>query len=738
MIKQTIYTNYDKTVDSKLKIGFAYLTYSKSVSEELKYELLKYNKYKRPQTNGIEDYPVRYLYHKFDDLYLLSKTTYIGKEHTSMREGNFISHQLIKESSFVNSPISYFSERDIFYNSISKNLFNDNGELVYLDDLLDKHYESNFSLVLEEEDILLFENLYPLILNALFDNNKIIFNNIKDPIKVIQKIFYLIPDKYHNKITFNTFIESNECFDDLQFLNFYDKNNKNVNEKNIYNVNDLIKFDSNVKTKNYYFSNYLYQNNYSKDSLEKVNSVFDQMDVSSLEEYDKVFKIISNNEYTLNDDITEVLELVKVNLTEESYSDVYFNYFELALNSNNLTTLKELKKINYNVFYKNKRNLNNKIFESLYNNDNNFINNLDNLIKNELINIDDLNLLISTIENNSDNEYDNNKLEILLNTLNKNNVNNKSILKIYINDIFSKLSLEQNDNKIISFINNLIEKYNEEILIINFMSKYNFSERVLNYFIEKKYLNAILNNNEQLIINNELILNVDKIQAFYEILVNYKGLIYANKLIINTITDKSIKDYYLENAEKIITDNLFNDIDKANYFKDMFNEISESRHFINLSNAFLNNVDIRVIGKPYIRLLNEMFKIIDNLENRGAANYYNYLIITNKINKVEKVYKMDINSLQLVIETLISSNKIFNKNVLNFFIKNYNDDFTYLLVNKYISINNNIKKLPRFLKVISSLNGNEDDLQKIKVSIISFMVMSDNKKQNIIKSNDLT
>lgn len=427
----------------------------------------------------------------------------------------------------------------IFMNDFNKNLCNNNNHNNHNN--YNKQYNENFKYNINIENILIIHRKY--IDNGIYDiienyeNNKFKINKINEKILVIKNYLNTLNKNYlkYKDYEFNpncSYCVKNDITKEKILIENDIKNQNDILNNKLNKLNELIILDKNYEENYYKLIDNFYKINYIILQCNKIN-----------------YNVFVNN-YN--------------NLIKKIKLDIYNKYNTLKYAVNGIYTFKKNKinKLNECILY------------------------IENIIKNTKLTIKNLdyktNLYIEYINNekyikksiklqNKITEYTekyNKVFQILLNTkLINNTLEEKEKIKL---DLNNKIKNQDNQLKILTFIKNLISKYNlfnnsiNNILKIVSNEVNNILKDITSFSIDINYINNIIEINK--LTNNQKI-NVKLLCGFEKESLNLIFKIVLNKL--NThfktnflIIDEGFTSYdnnHLENLDK-----LFNYI-KKNY-----------------------------------------------------------------------------------------------------------------------------------------------------------------------------
>lgn len=262
----------------------------------------------------VQDYPIIYTLTKSIEGYTtFTSSTYLGKEVTTKREGNYISHTFIEKNENIknNSILNYFLNCQFYRERV--------GEDVTLPSFsLDKKYNfTNFenfrSSFANPNLIYLFNTIYFLSENLSEDSQMQLFIRLKnndDIIKLICACLFILPDKLANKLSFTTCskdpLQRREAIVGI----YHDTSKINLNKSRL---NDIIKYsqkdttfifdeiDNNYvlkKEKNEFILE-LEENNFNSYTLDNLKRLSEEDDNQS-NRYIKFFRDIRKNFIGLN------------------------------------------------------------------------------------------------------------------------------------------------------------------------------------------------------------------------------------------------------------------------------------------------------------------------------------------------------------------------------------------------------------------------------------------------------
>ena len=626
----------------------------------VKKEIKKIESY--PKSN-LKNEPIRFVFFKCDNFYILLQSKYLKPTEEDTRIGNFITHSLVLENKINDfNPIDYL-ESSCFrldYELIIKN------ELPKKDlSLLDMtksipHPENN--VVFSEKN----KNLLIGILASAQENKSLItISNDINPI--LKELMQLFPPSIRTDITFsnlefskiserkkyslynysdyslnlqemNSYKNFNEIMKDAKKINYlcfnYEDNIfPNIESKRNRYVNFIFNKYSNIET----FYKFTEEYNYSLSELNLLTLLFQyessniNLTVKELKEiilfvqeqnneeaFKKLFILISNKQnYNLNFKFfVYFLEVFEKFFSEEEVTKILYNGIEKALyqKTYNMDILfTKLFKI-----YNNNRDL--KVVHNIF---------IDNLIlkknlKKSLVNILSFNSYTFSILGH---ELNNNYFEFIANTDENNLV---KLINFYKDKRFPKslILVKYNHQDIQKYLFLLLD--NEELSISD-LARYKMTKEIKDYFKYKR--NQIVSKNffKKMIPfqKNELLL----LQEFNrklgrDILPSLIEIVISNNKSNFTILVELYKSYsyYSEENKKLIFQNLNNILEKK--FSKFYNKID-----------FLNELHLTIEEYPF--LFTGFF--IYSINKKNILNLENFELKENEIplkviglNKLEK------------------------------------------------------------------------------------------------------
>jgi DNA repair exonuclease SbcCD ATPase subunit len=645
------------------------------------------------------------------------------------------------EQFILSSICLQFSNKLDFYNMSSvdrKNLLNNIINYDVFKNIEEKYKNKNKELSINK-NFIEKSNEY---INYNHNTNKLI-KNIKKNIK----------NNNINLLLYNTFIdnyklEKNKCINLLKYIDD-EFNNYSIDDLNnklieLESINDNIKllnidFNTNIIQENINIAINIKSNiqNYNIDDLNiQKNNLIDQINIIN----NKInkFKFINNKDIIIqNNNVFEINRKIKI------------------VELNKLLTIRNPK-------YKSK--INNIIIDiindmyNLYdiNYDNNYIQIIENYKSKIKIYLDKINYLTTKIIQIDDNIYiPNNYHEYFINTTNQ----LKKYDQLYNNYIIAKankniLILFENFNKCINNnCSNCINHYNN---IQSFYNKLNISSDYSNIIKQFQYIKKLkyeFNIIQQILYNNKInnlinkynqnILFFEEINQYYYNQINYIN----NKIIIKNNLQSVLVEYEQNNIfydilyyENIINDEFINLNNELSLFDTFNNELMLLNNQLNNINntiddyhnfTLINNNNDKLI---YINQFNNNNILIDKIKNIHFNKDINDKIkfYDNKIYQYENIIN-DINNVN--IEYKYKLKELFNNKNKYYELYNKIIDIDELLVfNKYIIkltgptgipkkiINIKLKQLQKEVNniIYSFINKNiiiTTDINEIKVFI---------------------
>jgi DNA repair exonuclease SbcCD ATPase subunit len=476
----------------------------------------------------------------------------------------------------------------------------------------------------------------------------------------------------NNLLTENNLLYSN-LSDKKEFLMTNKPNTTNKPDFNYYTIlnNILFIFDNNIENFIYFYNNNTKLN--LNDSIENEDNITYQDILNNKKEIENINKniILFTNKL---DEINTKIKTLNQNTNAVNKPDIDIKF------KTSKTVKKYLDKNNINKLVD--ENINYKELIDKYNNDLDYINNLEN---NLLLYTNELDLL----NNNSEYKYDPNciycckrpwvfKINELTNIINKS--------KTDINN------LKQNLNKNYKNINNTIKKYEKNIKTID---NYNLYKDWYNYYIftENKILldNSIDKANDYKIIINQCNNNLNYLNNIYDNFLNLCYNLYLKYNQYNNYVEYNLWKNNYDDVNKNIIDikNKIEDIEKhiyyLNYIKPKIDKIKELKHQYNKWDNYNNNLLIYNSYK-YINIKKE-------LNNYDLVNTYK----ENKELQTQFLYKKNLNNkLNLIENEIINYNNIISK----FEIANDINNTNLSILNKLILFEDKINDIISIIIII--------------------------------------
>ncbi len=581
------------------------------------------------------------------------------------------------------------------------------------------------------------------------ENNNLENNNLENLISKLSNYFhnlYNIEIAYLNELYNNLESKDNknkllDIINNKEFLTIYNKlkntNNENyisynnlINlKKNIDNIVDLI-YEINIYDEKTLLSDTSKNNiNQNKivilDMYKKIIYKFDKYKVNIINTIVKDFDYTYDNYINLtkfyknNNLILELyVEIIKKYLTLDNinFNDlIYFNnnYLKIELvnknldnynikyNNNSLDDIKYLFKTNINIIKKNNNIINKFTQYQIYKSYNN---------------LNDLFLDI----NNSTYKFKNNNLDTNnLNYIHKILIDYYKIEKEYLNIVILESNVQEMSYNIFNLLDSKYKLESDQGINNNFINK---TKTIIN---KEEYKNLplkdsnfhndiyISNIKNIYIINNYQINKINKsdyldilLSSNFIIIYKLDNLFYIMKLADNDILFLKYKDvntllqnksnYYIENYNTLLEENILNKIEKNNMLELYQQKIElDYKNIKQLENIELKNKLLNKLKKEIKYNKNKKQEEIEKIINIIINFIYNFIQESNNIefnNEIYLTYFSSISNLLVKIKKELNDN--YDENILN--------NIDNILDNIYpniLTINNNILDKSYFLKL---------------------------------------
>jgi len=572
----------------------------------------------------LKNKPIRFVFFKCNNFYILLQSKYLKPTNEDNREGNFITHSLVLENKIDDfNPIDYVDSNcfRLDYEFIIKKEFPKN-DLSFFNMVKSIPTPNNNIIFSENNKILLIG----LIISSQEKKSLVTISNNINPI--LKELMQLLPPNIRTDITFSNLEFSKISEKKIYTIYNYSEYSLNLNEMNSYkNFNEIKKDAEKI---NYLCFNYE-DNIFSKIETEKnryVNFIFNNNSI-----IETFYKFTEKYNYSLSElDILTLLfqyESSNINLTVKELEDIII--FIQAQNNEKL-----LKKLFTLIYTKHDYIVNFNffvyflgIFEIFFS-------------KEEFIKI-----LYSGIEKALyDRSY--HDIDLLF----------QKLFKIYDTD--RKLKIIHNE-----FINNLILKRNSKKLLKNILVFNNYTFSILGYELNNNYFEFIAHTDKDTLI---------KLITFYEdkrfpkslILLKYNQqnikkylfrLLEEEKLSIYDLArykmNREIKDYFDYKRNQIISKNFLKKMipfqqDELSLLEEFNKKLVENDILYDLIEIVIssNKSNFPILTElyrsyPYHNEKNKelIFKNLNNILEKNFSKFYNKIDFLNELHSTIKPYR---------------------------------------------------------------------------------------------------